>query len=65
MSTHNPKSDAKVPLYAVPIHYAAASGDLSKMKQMASDAEQHVHQHGDVSAALEVLKTEIAKLEKK
>jgi Domain of unknown function (DUF1843) len=48
-----------VPLYAATIHYCIAGGDLAKMKQLAAEAEQY----GDVSAALEVLKTEIAKAE--
>jgi hypothetical protein len=52
-------------LYAVPIHECAASGDLAAMKKMAAEAEQYVSQHGNVSAALEVLKMEIAKLEAK
>jgi hypothetical protein len=35
------------------------------MKALAKEAEAHLHEHGDVSAALEGLKIEIAKLEKK
>lgn len=52
-----------MPLYAVPIHRAIASGDLAQMKALASQAETHVTQHGHVAAALESLKLEIAKLE--
>lgn len=56
---------AHVMVYGVPIHHAIASGDLAKMKEMAAAAEKHLHEHGDVSAALEHLKIAIAKLEHK
>lgn len=59
MATH------PIPPYGVAIQTAVASGDLAKMKQAAADAEHHLQQHGNVSAALEALKIEIAKLEKK
>lgn len=52
-------------LYAPPIHRCIAKGDLGEMKALAKEAEQYLHQHGDVSAALELLKAEIAKLEAK
>ena len=52
-------------LYAVTLHNTAATGDLAEMKKVAGEAEQHLHDHGDVSAALEILKSEIAKLERK
>ena len=52
-------------IYGGPIHHAGASGDLAKMKEMAAQAEEHIRQHGDVSAALEALKLQIAKLEHK
>ena len=54
---------AIVPLYGVAIHQACASGDLAKMKELERDAEQHLREWGNVPAALEVLKAEIAKLE--
>lgn len=54
----------KVLLYGVAIHQAAASGDVQKMKKLASQAEEHLRQAGDVSAALEALRKEIAKLER-
>ncbi len=54
-----------MPMYAGPIHRVIAKGDLSEMKAMAKEAEQYLHDHGDVSAALEALKIEIAKLEAK
>ncbi|WP_213806105.1 DUF1843 domain-containing protein [Granulicella sp. dw_53] len=52
-------------LYAVTLHNTAAKGDLGEMKKVAAEAEQHLKDYGDVSAALEVLKAEIAKLERK
>lgn len=52
------------PLYARPIAIAIANGDLTKMKALAVEAETYIKEHGDISAALEALKIEIAKLEK-
>jgi len=54
-----------IPPYGVAIQEAVASGDLAKMKAAAQQAEQYVREWGDVSSALEVLKLEISKLEKK
>ena len=54
-----------VPPYGPPIQEAIAKGDLAKMKQLATEAERHLAQAGDVSAALEYLKIEIAKHEHK
>jgi len=53
-----------VPLYAVSIHKCIAGGELAKMKALAEEAETFLRDHGNVSAALEALKIEIAKLEK-
>ena len=50
-----------VPLYAPPILEAIAQGDLARMKQLAVEAEAHLKQVGDVRAALEYLKIEIAR----
>jgi hypothetical protein len=52
-------------LYGVGIHNAIAGGDLVKMKAIAAQAEKHIAEHGNVAAALEVLKAEIAKAESK
>lgn len=52
-----------VPPYGVAIQQAVASGDLAKMKSVAREAEKHLKEHGNVGAALELLKLEIAKLE--
>jgi hypothetical protein len=54
-----------VPPYGVAIQQAVASGDLAKMKAVAKEAEEHLKEAGNVSAALEALKIEISKLEKK
>jgi Domain of unknown function (DUF1843) len=53
----------QIKVYGVPMRDAAAKGDLAEMKALAAQAQQHLAEHGDVSAALEVLKLEIAKLE--
>ncbi len=52
-------------LYAVAIHECAASGDLQRMKYMTQQAEEWLREAGDVSAALELLKLEIVKLERR
>jgi HPt (histidine-containing phosphotransfer) domain-containing protein len=48
-------------LYSPTIQEAIATGDLARMKKLAAEAEQHLKQVGDVRAALENLKIEIAK----
>jgi hypothetical protein len=58
---HNPPHT----LYAVAMHEAVLSGDLAKMKDVARQAEEHVHEWGNIPAALEALKLEISKTEKK
>jgi len=47
--------------YGPPIQEAIAKGDLAKMKQLAADTEKYLQQVGDVRAALEYLKIEIAR----
>ena len=59
------KQGHAVALYAVTIHRCAAGGNLSEMKKVAAEAEEHLRFHGNVGAALEALKMEIAKLEGK
>jgi hypothetical protein len=54
-----------IPPYGVAIRQSIADGDLGHMKQTLADAEAFLQQHGDVGAALELLKAEIAKLEGK
>jgi hypothetical protein len=51
------------PLYGVVIHKCIAGGELAKMKALCVEAEKQLAEHGDVRAALEVLKAEIAKAE--
>lgn len=50
-------------LYGPAMGEACASGDLERMRELARQAEEHIQQHGNVAAALEVLRAEIAKLE--
>lgn len=59
------KQNHPVALYAVTIHRCAAGGNLSEMKKVMAEAEEHLRSYGNVSAALEALKMEIAKLEAK
>jgi len=54
-----------VPPYGVAIQQALASGDLQRMKQAVQQAEAYLREHGDMRVALEALKLEIAKLERK
>ncbi|NEO99664.1 MAG: DUF1843 domain-containing protein [Symploca sp. SIO2E9] len=51
-------------LYAATIHECSASGDLERMKALVQQAEEWLREAGDVSAALELLKLEITKLER-
>ena len=50
--------------YGCAIHQAVMSGELAKMKAAASLAQDWLTNHGDVSAALQALKLEIAKRER-
>jgi len=52
---------ASVVPYGPPIQEAIAKGDLATMKQLAADTEKYLQQVGDVRAALEYLKIEIAR----
>jgi hypothetical protein len=53
-----------VPPYGSAIQQAVASGQLRRMKAVAKQAEAFLSRHGDISAALEALRVEIARLEK-
>jgi hypothetical protein len=53
------------PLYGVPIHHCIAQGDLQAMKSMLKEAEAYLKEYGDVAAAVESLRVEIAKREYK
>jgi Domain of unknown function (DUF1843) len=60
------KQDSTIrPLYGVVIHEAICSGDIHRMKQVAQEAETYLKQAGNVPAALQALKVEIAKAEHK
>lgn len=50
-------------MYAPTIHDAVVGGDLQHMKAVAREAERQLNEWGDLRAALEVLKIEIARLE--
>lgn len=52
-----------IPPYGVAIREAVASGDLDEMRRVADLAEEHLKEVGNVAAALEALKLEIAKAE--
>lgn len=53
-----------IPPYGPAIREAVASGDLEEMRRVANDAEEHLREVGNVAAALELLKSEIAKAER-
>lgn len=52
---------ASTALYGVAIHEAIKSGDIKAMKKVQQEAEAYLKDHGDVGAALEILKVELAK----
>jgi len=52
-------------LYATPIHRCIAQGDLQAMKSLLAEAEAYLKEYGDISAAVESLRVEIAKREYK
>jgi hypothetical protein len=51
--------------YGVAMRQVAAAGDVEEMRRVAAEAEEYLKETGDVSAALELLKTEIAKAEQR
>jgi hypothetical protein len=52
-----------LPLYAVAVQTAQASGDLAQLKSVVQQGEQQLAHHGALRSALEQLKAEIARLE--
>jgi hypothetical protein len=46
-------------LYGGPIHEAIRSGDLARMRELESSAQQYLDSHDEVKAALEELRSEI------
>lgn len=60
IENHAPdKPSHPIPLYGVPIRYAAASGDIDRMKEVAGQAEEWLGQVDEVRAALDELHTAI------
>ena len=49
------------PLYACAIQEAIVSADVGKMEEVAKQAEEQLANYGDVAAALDALKAELAK----
>ena len=52
-----------LPPYGEAIQQAVASGDVARMKTVAKEAEAFIAQWGNIPAALEALRLEIAKAE--
>ena len=52
-----------IPPYGKAIAEAVVSGDVDKMREAQQQADQYLQEYGNVSAALEALKVEIAKAE--
>jgi hypothetical protein len=57
------RTGGPLPPYGEAIQQAVASGDVAKMKAVAKDAEAYIAKWGNVPAALEALRLEIAKAE--
>ncbi|OQS41625.1 DUF1843 domain-containing protein [Chromobacterium haemolyticum] len=55
----------KVLPYGVAIHQAIAEGNLAQMKTLLEQGEQHLRQYGDLHAAVDQLKQEISRLERR
>jgi hypothetical protein len=58
------KPGGPLPPYGTAIHQAIAGGDLNVMRALVTRAEAYLDQIGDLRTAVEILKVEIAKLEK-
>ena len=54
-----------VPPYGSAIHQAVASGNVEEMQKTLTSAQQWLSEWGDLRSAVEALKVEIAKLERK
>jgi hypothetical protein len=52
-------------LYGPAIHEAIGKGDLEEMRALAQQAEEHIKEFGNVPAALESVRAEIAKVEQR
>ena len=53
------------PPYGTAIQQAVARGDLAEMKRVLRQGEEFLAVYGDIRAALEVLRIEIHKLERR
>jgi hypothetical protein len=53
-----------IPLYASAMTDAIAGGDLDQLRKLATLAEAHLEEYGDIGALLTQLKVEIAKLQR-
>ncbi|MBN3002991.1 DUF1843 domain-containing protein [Chromobacterium alkanivorans] len=51
--------------YGVAIHQAIAEGNLAQMKTLLEQGEQHLRQYGDLHTAVDQLKQEISRLERR
>lgn len=60
-SVHIRTGSPIVPLYAVALQAAKASGDTARMRELAALAEEHVSSTPDISAALADVKSELSK----
>jgi len=54
-----------VPPYGPAIHQAIASGDVDEMRRLARETEQHIAEWGNIPLALELLKVELARAERR
>jgi len=61
--SNDPQNKTSVRPYGPAIVEAISTGDLTKMKDVAAAAEEHLAQHGDIARLLQLLKVEIAKAE--
>jgi len=60
---HDPVRHPVLPLYAVAVQQAQASGDLAQLKSVVHQGDQQLAHHGVLQSALEQLNAEIARLE--
>ena len=58
------KGKLMLQVYGPDIFDSIASGDLARMREVEKRAEGHLASHGNVEAALAVLKAEIARCER-
>lgn len=54
---------AEIPVYGCAMHKAIAKGDVDEMRTLVNEAKEHLRTYGNVPFVLEVLRSEIAKVE--